>query len=189
MKILSLKIIVFVCLLSFIIFLPSRAVLAAELSTDYLFGGGKLTAEELAGHTGLGISDPREVAANIINIILGFLGIIAVILILFGGFMWMTAAGNDDKIGTAKKLMSAGVIGLVIVLAAFGIAKFVISSMLSATGGDSVVQEEPTASGESEAPVPPAITPLSNYARPASLPQGGGTQDPTITNLDITIIP
>ncbi|MFA5318522.1 MAG: pilin [Patescibacteria group bacterium] len=82
---------------------------------------------------GLGSSDPREIAARVINILLGFLGIIAVVLILVGGFMWMTAAGNDDKVATAKKVMVAGVIGLVIVLAAFGIAKFVVSALLGAT--------------------------------------------------------
>ena len=47
--------------------------------------------------------------------------------------MWMTAAGNEDKTGTAKKIMTAGVIGLVIILAAFGIARFVIQALISAT--------------------------------------------------------
>jgi len=83
--------------------------------------------------TGLGATDPREMAANVINVILGFLGIIAVILILIGGFMWMTSQGSEEKTGTAKKIMSAGVIGLVIVLAAFGIAKFVVSALITAT--------------------------------------------------------
>jgi hypothetical protein len=46
------------------------------------------------------------------------LGVIAVILVLWGGFKWMTAAGNEDGITEAKKLMGAGVIGLVIILAA-----------------------------------------------------------------------
>ena len=89
--------------------------------------------EAVGNNTGLGNTDPREIAAKVVNIILGFLGIIAVILILVGGFMWMTAAGNEDKTGTAKKVMAAGAIGLVIVLAAFGIAKFVISALITAT--------------------------------------------------------
>ena len=61
---------------------------------------------------------------------------LAVIIILAGGFMWMTAAGNEDKVATAKKLMAAGVIGLVVVLASFGIAKFVIGSLIGATGAN-----------------------------------------------------
>jgi len=96
-------------------------------------GWGNVSPDTISNLTGLGGTDPREIAANVINVILGFLGIIAVVLILIGGFMWMTAAGNDDKVATAKKIMTAGVIGLVIVLAAFGIAKFVIQALIGAT--------------------------------------------------------
>ncbi|MDP2736957.1 MAG: pilin [bacterium] len=83
--------------------------------------------------TGLGERDPRDIAASVIRVILGFLGIIAVIIILLGGFKWMTAGGNEDKVGEAKKLITAGIIGLVIILAAFAIATFVLNSLLSAT--------------------------------------------------------
>ena len=92
------------------------------------------TGINYAENTGLGNKDPREIAADIIKVILGFLGIIAVVIILLGGFKWMTAGGNEDKIEEAKKMITAGVIGLVIILAAFGIATFVISSLLGATG-------------------------------------------------------
>lgn len=87
-------------------------------------------------NTGLGNRDPREIVAQVINVILGFLGIIAVVIILLGGFKWMTAGGNEDKVGEAKKLIVAGIIGLVIILAAFAIATFVINQLLSATGGN-----------------------------------------------------
>jgi len=83
--------------------------------------------------TGLGNRDPRDIAASVIKVILGFLGIIAVVIILLGGFKWMTAAGNEDSIDEAKKLISAGIIGLVIILAAFGVATFVIDNLISAT--------------------------------------------------------
>ena len=44
-------------------------------------------------------SDLKEIIANIINIALGFLGVLAVIFILYGGFLWMTAAGNEEQVG------------------------------------------------------------------------------------------
>ncbi|MDO8261364.1 MAG: hypothetical protein Q7T50_07810, partial [Candidatus Magasanikbacteria bacterium] len=84
--------------------------------------------------TGLGNTDPREMAGSVINIVLGFLGVIAVLIILLGGFKWMTAGGNEDGIGEAKQMIGAGVIGLVIILAAFGIAQFVINALYNATG-------------------------------------------------------
>ena len=85
--------------------------------------------------TGLGERDPRDIAASVINIILGFLGIVAVIIILLGGFKWMTAGGNEDKVGEAKKLITAGIIGLIIIIAAFAIATFVLNSLINATTG------------------------------------------------------
>lgn len=72
-------------------------------------------------------SDLPKTIAKIINIVLGFLGIVAVIFILYGGFIWMTAAGNEDKVGEARKTIVQGVIGLVIIFAAWAIASFVIS--------------------------------------------------------------
>ena len=54
-------------------------------------------------------------------------------IILAGGFMWMTAGGNEDKVGKAKQLIFSGIIGLAIILAAFAIAKFVINSLVTAT--------------------------------------------------------
>jgi hypothetical protein len=89
--------------------------------------------EQAVKDTGLGQKDPREIAGGVIKVALGFLGIIAVVIILLGGFKWMTAMGNEDKASEARKLISAGVIGLVIILAAYGIATFVLSSAMSVT--------------------------------------------------------
>ncbi len=86
--------------------------------------------------TGLNIStdetDAREVVVNIINLALTFLGLIAVILILWGGFKWMTAGGNDESVEAAKKIIIAAVIGLAIILSAYAIANFFINSIQTA---------------------------------------------------------
>ncbi|MEW6609877.1 MAG: Mbov_0395 family pilin-like conjugal transfer protein [bacterium] len=65
----------------------------------------------------------------VINVILGLLGVVAVVIIIIGGFKWMTAGGNDEKISEAKKLIGQGVIGLIIVLAAYAIARFVMDKL------------------------------------------------------------
>jgi len=83
--------------------------------------------------TGLSTRDVREVIARIINVAMGLLGIVAVVIILAGGFMWMTAAGNEDKVEKAKQLIFSGIIGLAIILTSFAIARFVISSLVSAS--------------------------------------------------------
>lgn len=113
------------------------SVMAAQLNP----WGDEITNTETVGFTaidniGLGNRDPRRIASSVIQVMLGFLGVIAVVLILFGGFKWMTAAGNDDKIDEAKDLITAGVIGLLIVLAAFAVSIFVLNALIGATGGD-----------------------------------------------------
>jgi Zn-dependent protease with chaperone function len=102
-----------------------------------IFALPTLAANDLFGteavSNGLGGSlsqnDPRTVIARIINLALGFLGVLAVGIVLLGGFKWMTAGGNEEKTGEAKKLLGAGVIGLVIILSSWAIANFLITNL------------------------------------------------------------
>lgn len=109
-------------------------VSAQALTADELFGGDD-TGAEFASTSGLGEANLVDTIAQIIRIALGFLGVIAVVIILLGGFKWMTAGGNDDKVKEAKKLIFSGIIGLVIIISAYAIASFVIDSIISATAG------------------------------------------------------
>ena len=84
--------------------------------------------------TGLGTNDLREGVMNVVNVLLGFLGILAIIIILWGGFRWLTSGGNEEKVGEAKKIITAGIIGLVIIFTSYAIATFVITQLISATG-------------------------------------------------------
>jgi hypothetical protein len=102
---------------------------AQELEAEDFFG------DDFSDSTGLGQADLKETIGNLIRVFLGFLGVIAVIIVLLGGFKWMTASGNEDKVGEAKKMLIAGVIGLAIILAAYAISTFVIESILTASAG------------------------------------------------------
>ncbi|MEO5927710.1 MAG: pilin [Patescibacteria group bacterium] len=81
----------------------------------------------------LGSGDVRQTAARIINVALGFLGIIAVVIVLLGGFKYMVAGGNEEKTSEAKKLIVSGIIGLAIILSAWAITSFVVSRLVTAT--------------------------------------------------------
>ncbi|MDD5071279.1 MAG: hypothetical protein PHQ42_00920 [Patescibacteria group bacterium] len=115
---------------AFALALPAQAQIDSE-ADDLLWGGYQT---DVGDELKLGEEDPRVIIASVINVALGFLGIIAVIIILLGGFKWMTAGGNEDKVAEARKLISAGIIGLIIILAAWGIARFVIEKLYTATG-------------------------------------------------------
>jgi len=83
---------------------------------------------------GLGSTSLDSAVVGLINVALGFLGLIAVIIILIGGFKWMTAGGNEDKVGEARKTIFAGIIGLAIILFAWGITTFVVTHLGKASG-------------------------------------------------------
>ena len=76
-------------------------------------------------------NDPKVAAVNVVRYLMTFLGIIATVVILLGGFKWMVAGGNDDKVAEAKKLIIAGIIGLVIIIAAYAIVQIVVSTTLN----------------------------------------------------------
>jgi len=68
-------------------------------------------------------------AANIasINLWAVIIGILALVIILLGGFKWMTSGGNEEGVGSAKKTIAAGVVGLAIILFAYAIVAFIFN--------------------------------------------------------------
>lgn len=82
----------------------------------------------------LGKQEFETTITSLINVLLGLLGVVAVVIILIAGFKWMTAGGNDDKVSEARKMLFAGIIGLAIILSAWAIARFVLIQLGQATG-------------------------------------------------------
>ena len=60
-----------------------------------------------------------------INTALTLVGLIFLILMVYAGFLWMTARGESDQVDKAQKIITGSVIGLVIVLSAYAITVFV----------------------------------------------------------------
>lgn len=71
------------------------------------------------------VKDIRATTASIINVVIMLLGSIFVILIIVAGFLYMTSAGNEKQIEKSISYIKAGVIGLIIILAAWSITRFV----------------------------------------------------------------
>ncbi|MEI6288436.1 MAG: hypothetical protein WCP18_02560 [bacterium] len=82
-------------------------------------------------NVGLQNTNLKKAINNIIQVALSFLGLIAVVIILYGGFMWMTAAGDAGKVDKAKKLITAGIIGMIIILSAYIIANYILTTFES----------------------------------------------------------
>ncbi len=82
---------------------------------------------------GLAAFDIRIVVAKIIRAVLALLGLVALVLMLYAGYTWMTAAGNEEKIEQAKKILVNATIGLAIIFSSYAIVSFVIGKLVEAT--------------------------------------------------------
>ena len=118
---------------AFIILSP----LTTKAGIPFLTGPNSGAFEDLnstAGKSGYSTTDDPQgivqlqinLTKTIIQYILGFLGIIFLILIIIGGYQWMTAGGNEETIGKAKKRIINATMGLAIVLMAYAISYFII---------------------------------------------------------------
>ncbi|MDO8668554.1 MAG: hypothetical protein Q7K35_05750 [bacterium] len=122
----------------------------ADFALAENFWGDNTNGESFRQNAGLagGSGDLRVIIANVIRAVLGFLGILAVCIIIYAGFIWMTAGGEADRVERAKKILINGVIGLILVVASFAIVTFVLNSIIGVIG--------PGGGGE---PPPPCVGP------------------------------
>lgn len=92
-------------------------------------GGGAPEGYGLEQIEGLPKGEVSELIVRIIKAILGVVGVILFAMLVYGGFMYMTSAGNETRIGLAKRIITYAIIGIVIILASYIIAEFVIRAV------------------------------------------------------------
>ncbi len=93
------------------------------------------TSGALKTYTQLGNEDPATIVFSIVNTALIFLGMITLILILVAGFLWLTAAGEEEKIKKAKGIINGAMLGLIVVLGSYGLAQYLFTAIRIATTG------------------------------------------------------
>ena len=76
-----------------------------------------------------------KIAGQIIYAILGFLGLIFIILLIYGGFMRMTAQGNTEQISKSMGIITSAIVGVIIIIASYTITAFVMSRVGASVGG------------------------------------------------------
>ncbi|MEO5928080.1 MAG: hypothetical protein ABIO72_05150 [Patescibacteria group bacterium] len=94
--------------------------------------------QQVAQAAGVGNVDLFQLIGRIINIFLGFLGVILLGLLLYAGFTWMTAGGDETKVKSAKTTIRNAIIGLVIIASAWAITAFIFNSLTGAGIGGGV---------------------------------------------------
>ncbi|MFH1030100.1 MAG: Ig-like domain-containing protein, partial [bacterium] len=129
--------------------------------------------------TGLSKVDPRVIIVNGIRIFLGFLGVLLVISIMYAGFLWMTAGGEEEKITQSKTILKNSLIGLIIILSSYAIVSFVLRML----GG---VNENYRAATESNLSIYSYLGAASDHVVESHYPARGQKDVPKNTNIVVT---
>lgn len=76
-----------------------------------------------------GIDDPRILIGNIINAVLGIVGSIALLVFIYGGFLWLTSGGQENKVTQGKNLIMWAALGLAIIFLSYALVIFVLQAI------------------------------------------------------------
>lgn len=144
---------VFVGLFSFLMFVPSLVAVNAtpvppppapgtesEEETNTLYGGLLKSIKGTAGKSGYQTGSDADTLGNTISKVtstfIGFLGVIATFLIIYAGYLWMTAGGDDSKIEKSKNIIKQVIVGFIVLSLAYGIIAYVFYAITIAGSGE-----------------------------------------------------
>ena len=83
-----------------------------------------------------------QMLGTVVKGALSIVGIIFTILMVYAGYIWMTARGEEERTKKAKTLINQAIIGLIITLGAYSITAFVVPKLLERTTGSNQVLED-----------------------------------------------
>lgn len=120
------KLILTICLTAALV--APQMILAANFpalnTIDNVAGGDKGPYVKITDNNALNV-----IIGTVISIGLGLLGVIFLVLMIYGGYNWMTARGEEEKVTKAKDTITRAVIGLIIVVGAYAVWKFLFSKL------------------------------------------------------------
>lgn len=97
----------------------------------YAQAGGDYGVKKVADDAGLPNTDKNisQLVGTLIRAVLGLVGTVFFVLMVYAGFMWMTSGGNSDRAGKARTLIIQAILGLIVIVLAWAITNFVISAL------------------------------------------------------------
>ncbi|MFZ5364643.1 MAG: pilin [Patescibacteria group bacterium] len=104
----------------------------------HILGSARLAAvqveqglETAAKEAGVGRQENLPVLiGNILEYILGFVGVALLVVVIYGGFLWMTAGGEEEQVRRGRNYIFNGIIGLAIILSSYAILSYVMTRVL-----------------------------------------------------------
>ena len=120
------KFLLFIFLFTFLQFQPVSANWGIDTVVNQGDVKSALNVDEVNKYSGSGPGSYISARVGIIiGSLLSFIGVLFMILIIYGGLLWMTARGNEQQVEKAKKLIIQSIIGLIIVLSAYAITNLI----------------------------------------------------------------
>lgn len=105
--------------------------------------GGVDTAGGQAGFSEGG-ADLIQITGGIIAVLLSFVGVILIIVMIYAGFLWMTAGGSADQVKKARAMILNAIIGLVITMSSYAISAYVLDQLAGSSGAQTGTDTRPT---------------------------------------------
>lgn len=123
----------------FVLAFAILALLPAAHSVSAINLGNNLldSAATTGGYAPATETSFSEILGSVVKYALSFVGVIFLILMVYAGFLWMTARGDEGQVEKAETIIRSSIIGIVIATAAYSIAAFVLPAVLSRTAGNS----------------------------------------------------
>lgn len=109
----------------------------AMLQPAYAACDGKGGLRGGVGCAGESTTQPKElfgdggIFTQVINFLLFFVGVVSVIMIIYGGIQYTTSAGDSGKVTSAKNTILYAIVGLIVSILAYAIVNFVTNTFLS----------------------------------------------------------
>lgn len=94
------------------------------------YGAQKVYNSSLLSLIGISNQEPLDVVQGAVRLILGFVGIVLMVLIIYAGFTWIKARDNSGEVDKAKSIIESAIYGIVIVVLAYGISEFIFSRLM-----------------------------------------------------------
>ena len=131
-KIISWTTYIYITALTWIITRHARA----EVFNDDLKKSMGTQIEQFRLGAGFSRATLGGIIASVIEIFLGLLGMIFTSLLVYAGYLWMTARGNEERVKKAQSIFKESVWGIAIVVSAYAITYFVINQIATVAGGE-----------------------------------------------------
>ena len=124
----------------FVFFIFTPGVLAQY---DFVANSGVGATANATGHANQKYFNGSEGSietgiSQIINVVLSFLGVIFLVLMVYGGILWMIAQGNEKNVDQAKNIITDAIIGLIIVASAYAISYFILNVVMQGLTSKSI---------------------------------------------------